>query len=497
MIRSIVILGAGTAGLLAALTLRRNFAQTEIRVIHSRELGVIGVGEGTTPLFPRHLLHVLGLDPARLYADAQPIWKLGIRCFWGPRPHFFYSFGQQFDARWSDLPKANGYYCDEEYLPADIPAALMASGRAALRHASGWPQLHSAYAFHIENARLVEYLRARCLEAGVGFTDGMVKEVEAAAENEKVTALLLDSGERVSGDLFVDASGFRSELLGGALREPFLRFDDALFCDRAIIGGWERTDEAILPYTTAETMQAGWCWQIEHERFINRGYVFSSQFLSDDEARKEFLEKNPQITPGREPRLVGFRSGRYARNWVGNVVAIGNANGFVEPLEATAIAVTIYAVQALVEILREGAPPSPGMRAIYNQLVADVWTETRDFLALHYRFNEGRIDSAFWRMCRAETPLRTVEPVVEFYRENGPSMLARHCLGHHDNIFGLEGHLALLVGQAVPHRGKHEPSPAERATWRQHAREIMAQAQAGFTVAETLACVRHPNWRWS
>jgi tryptophan halogenase len=489
--RSIVILGGGTAGLLAALTLRRSFPHIAVRVIHSTELGVIGVGEGTTPLFPQHLLHALGVDAAQLYAEAQPTWKLGIRFLWGRRPQFFYSFGQQFDARWSDLPKANGLYCETDYVPADVPAALMACGKAALRHASGWPQLHSAYAFHIENARLVAYLNARCLEAGVTFTEGRVQHVERGGEG--VAALHLQSGERISGDLFVDASGFRSELLGMALEEPFLRFDDALFCDRALIGGWARTNEPILPYTTAETMNAGWCWQIEHERFINRGYVFSSQFLSDDEARAEFLAKNANLQG--EPRLVRFRSGRYARNWVGNVVAIGNANGFVEPLEATAIAVIIYAVRALVEMLRE-ANVTPGMRAIYNQLVADVWTETRDFLALHYRFNQ-RIDSRFWRMCAAETPLRTVEPVVEFYRENGPSMLARHCLGHHDNIFGLEGHLALLIGQAVPHHAPHKPSPAEGAVWEQHSRDIAAQARTGFTVAETLACIRHPAWRWS
>ena len=362
--------------------------------------------------------------------------------------------------------------------------------KTALRRADGWPQFHSAYAFHIENTRLVDYLSALCNEVDVTTLEGTVDRVERGEEG--VAALHLRDGRTVRADLFIDASGFRSELLGTALEEPFISFNDALFCDRAIIGGWPRTNEPILPYTTAETMPSGWCWQIEHENFINRGYVFSSHFLSDDQARAEFLSANPKVAT--EPRVVRFRTGRYERNWVGNVVAIGNANGFVEPLEATAIAVIIYAVEALVEMLRE-EHTTPSLRAIYNQLIADIWTETRDFLALHYRFNE-RLKTPFWNLCRAETPLRTVEPIVEFYRENGPSMLARHLLGHHDNIFGLEGHLAMLVGQAVPHCAKHAPPAAERALWEQHSADISSEADSALTVAETLARIRHPAWRW-
>ena len=108
---------------------------------------------------------------------------------------------------------------------------------------------------------------------------------------------------------------------------PFKSYADALYCDRAVIAGWPRTDELIKPYTLAETMDAGWCWQIEHETFINRGYVYSSSFITDDAAREEFLRKNPKIAT--EPRVVKFRSGRYQAMWQGNVVGIGNASGFV------------------------------------------------------------------------------------------------------------------------------------------------------------------------
>jgi tryptophan halogenase len=489
-VKTIIVLGGGTAGLIAALTIRRHLPDVSVRIIYSSDIGVIGVGEGTTPLFPRHIFSSLGLDASRLYAEAQPTWKLGIRFLWGPRPEFYYSFGQQFEARWSDLPKANGYYCNDECPPVDLPAALMAHGKVAVRRPDGWPQFHPAYAFHVENARLVEYLTERCKEVGVSFTQGMLEHAERGENG--IAALHLAGGETAAADLYVDASGFRSELLGRFLEEPYLSFDDALFCDRAVIAGWPRSDEPILPYTTAETMDAGWCWQIEHENFINRGYVFSSRFLTEDDARLEFLRKNPKITT--QPRVVKFRSGRSARAWAGNVVGIGNANGFVEPLEATAISVIVYAAQLLVDVLREGRPTA-GLIATFNRLVSEVWTEIRDFLALHYRFNT-RLATPFWRLCQNETPLRTAQPLVEFYEENGPSILGRHHLEHIDNIFALEGHWALLVGQRVPHRAKHEPAADEWARWRRSIAGLAAQAGAGLSLREALDLTRQPAWRW-
>src|SRR5690606_13296003 len=123
-----------------------------------------------------------------------------------------------------------------------------------------------------------------------------------------------------------------SELIGQVLNEPFVSFSNALFCESAVVGGWERTDDPYHPYTTAETMNAGWCWRIDHDDLINRGYVFSSKFISDDEAVDEFKKKNPLANVA---KVIRFRSGTFRRSWVKNVVAVGNAVGFVEPLEST------------------------------------------------------------------------------------------------------------------------------------------------------------------
>jgi len=239
-------------------------------------------------------------------------------------------------------------------------------------------------------------------------------------------------------------------------------------------------------------MDAGWCWQIDHERLVNRGYVYCSRFISDEQAREEFVHKNPRITS--DPRIVKFRSGRYRRNWIHNVVAVGNASGFVEPLEATALSALVLTINSLVETLREGAI-TDGLRGAHNRLVTDVWEETRDFLALHYRCNT-RMDTPFWRHARADTPLQSLTPLFDFYQENGPSPLARHYLASPDNVFGIEGHLAILVGNRVPHRGQYKPTAEESARWNKHTLELQANAANGLSASEALRLIRHPAWRW-
>ena len=342
MIQNVVVLGGGSAGLLAALALKTHLPQLAVRVVFSREIGIIGVGEGSTADLPNHLHGFLGIDPADFHRRAKPTWKLGVHFEWGPRAAFDYTFTKTFIATAPGLPRPLGYYAWDDCDCLDLNAALMHAGRAFKRLPNGAPLLPRNIAYHMENADFVAALEHYAAARGVVFTEGKMRAVEPGAAG--VAALVLESGERVTADLFVDASGFRSELLGTALGEPFVNFDDALFCDRAVAGGWARTTEPVLPYTRAETMDAGWAWQIEHERHINRGYVFSSAFISDDAAEAEFRRKNPRVE---KTRIVKFRSGHYPRSWVGNVVALGNSGGFVEPLEATALFVIANASRAL------------------------------------------------------------------------------------------------------------------------------------------------------
>jgi tryptophan halogenase len=493
MIQSVVVLGGGSAGLLAALSLKASLPKLELRVIHSREIGIIGVGEGSTADLPNHLHGFLGIDPADFHKRARPTWKLGAHFLWGPRPAFDYTFTRPLATMVAGLPRPLGFYAWDNCDSLDAAAALMHESKAFLRLVNGAPLVPRTVAYHMENADFVSALEFYGHARGIVFSEGKVKQVERNGEG--IAALVLESGERITADLFVDASGFRSALLGEALAEPFLSYGDALFCDRAVAGGWERTSEPVLPYTTAETMDAGWAWRIEHERHVNRGYVFSSAFLSDDEAEAEFRRKNPKAG---KTRIVQFRSGRYARSWVKNVVALGNSSGFVEPLEATALFVICNAARALAIALSDSeCDPQPSMRDVFNSTVNRMWDEVRDFLAIHYRYNT-RLNTPFWQHCWRETALHGAQRIVTFYEENGPSMsFAGDLLTPETSFFQLEGFYALLLGQKVPHRRVRPLSADEQRILAAVRETHTANARMGFDVAESLALIRGPRWTWT
>lgn len=491
MIQSVIVLGAGSAGLMAALGIKRWFPQLDVKVVRDPALGVIGVGESTTPNVPTFLFEFLRIDPRHFYEVANPTWKLGIHFIWGPRSHFEYGFMNQLDAQLPGMPMPNGFYCADDFTYADVTTALMAQGKAFRRAPNGAPDIRD-HAYHIFNPDYVKALEMVGKEWGIEYVDGTMEAAERGPEG--IAAILLKDGRRLAADLYIDASGFRSELLGKALGEPFVSFGSSLYCDRAIVGGWDRTDEPILPYTTAETMEAGWCWQIEHEKQVNRGYVYCSSAISDDEARAEFLRKNPKANAW--SHAVKFRSGRYARGWVDNVVAMGNAGGFVEPLEATALMLLCANCQTLVAFLQSSnLSPTPSIRKLYNDFFTRGWDEIRNFLSIHYRFN-SRIDNAFWRQCQSDVDVSGVADLLEFYRDNGPTRLCRHVIGNRGqemgvhSAFGVEGYLVLLTGCKVPYEKQHVPTAEERQRWSAHKAELAAMAANGMTVEESLAYIR-------
>ena len=492
MIQKVLVLGSGSAGLIAARSLKRKIPRLKVRIVRSPELGVIGVGESTTPNFPRHLFDYLGIPRQRFYELAEPTWKLGIRFLWGTRKRFDYTFGNQLDSHRPDLPMPNGYYCDGEFSCVDAPAAMMRAGKVFARLPNGTPDIQPWHAFHVENRKFVEMLETVARESGVEIIDGKVTGSERGPQG--IAAVHLEDGRRLEADFFVDSSGFHSELLGKALEEPFESFGSTLFCDRAVVGGWERTSEPILPYTTAEQMDAGWAWQIEHEHHVNRGYVYSSQFISDEEAAAEFLRKNPKAPSS--PRIVHFRSGCYRRLWVDNVVAIGNAAGFVEPLEATALMIVCSHSQSLVNFLiHSKLDPTPSMIQLYNEVTKGTWHETRDFLGLHYKVNLAPT-TPFWQHCRADTDLSGIGGLLEFYAENGPTGFCRYRMPASQSDFGIEGYFVMLVGNKFPHRKRHQPTVSERNIWEAHRTAHMTKAITALSVKEALACIRRPNWQW-
>ncbi len=476
---NILVLGAGSAGLIAALTLKRKMPQLAIRVVRSPEIGVIGVGESTTVNFGEHFFGYLGLSRKRFYAMAEPTWKIGIHFIWGPRPSFEYAFEPQLNIRVPELPRSNGFYCEEDFSCPNLQSTLMSHNKAFARHPNGGgPDIPPWHAFHLENVKLVKAFEVFAREIGIEFVDSKVKGAERGPAG--VAAVLLEDGRRLEADFFIDASGFRAELLGRTLEEPFISFSESLFNDRAVVGRWDRTDEPILPYTTAETMDAGWCWRIDHEHVINRGYVYSSAAISDDEARAEFLRKNPKAIAW--DRVVKYRTGRYQRAWVDNVLAIGNAGGFVEPLESSGLMMVCLQCHAFVEFLQH-VGPTPGVQKLFNTLSAAAWDEIRDFLTLHFWVNT-RLDTPYWLHCRNDANISRLKSLLEFYEENGPADFSAYHTGNTGSAYGIDGFLVMLVANRVPHRGRQVPTDAEWQAVNRRRAQFTARAQNGLDVAE-------------
>jgi tryptophan halogenase len=496
MIQSVIVLGGGSAGLMSALAVKRHLPQLNVQVVRSKEIGVIGVGESTTPQFPQFIFEYLGISRKRFYDLAKPTWKTGIHYLWGPRPVFEFPFDFQLDGQWSDLPRPNGFYCDQRFENVNLNTALMRQGKVfASQPNGGGPVIGNFAAFHLFNPWLVSTLETIAAERGIPIIDAKLEGLQLGEKG--VESIKLHDGRVMQADFFIDASGFKSELLGAAMGTEFVSFNNALFCDRAIAGTWDRTTEPTNPYTIAETMDAGWCWQVDHEHAINRGYVYSSRFISDEAAREEFVRKNPKVRPW--DHVVKFRCGRYAKGWVKNVFGIGNACGFVEPLEATALMVASSPLQTMISIMQQSmCDPQPTMIAMYNNLFGEMWDNIRDFLAIHYKFNT-RIKSEFWTTCWHETDVSSVKPLLDFYAENGPTGLARHLLNSPlggNTQFGIEGWLVMLVGQKVPYRISQPISDQERAIFHRHCEANRLQASRGMTVDEALKFIKHPDWTW-
>jgi tryptophan halogenase len=325
----------------------------------------------------------------------------------------------------------------------------------------------------------------------VNVEEDIVQEV--LQDENGVSGLRVSSGAVRTADLFVDCSGFVSLLLDKTLHEPYISFKSSLYNDRAVVGGWQRAEEPIKPYTTAESMSAGWCWQIDHEFHINRGYVYSSDFISDAEAEAEFRQKNPKIT---DTRIVRYRTGRFERAWVKNVVAIGNSSGFVEPLESTGLAAICGQANVLAEGLHEcDRLLRPSILDLYNRRNAKSWDDIRRFLSIHFKFNY-RYDNPYWRACQEDADIQSAADIVACYRELGPTTLWRSILLDARDQFGTEGYLSLLVGQEVPYEAAYTPSETEWSNWQRIQQAIERQVSFGLSVREGLELIRSPQWQW-
>lgn len=411
--RSIVIVGGGTAGWLAAAYLQRALSvragqPLSITLIESEEIGTIGVGEATTPTL-RQTLNVIGIAESTLFAMAEATLKNGIRFFGWNRGGDAASdrYDHPFEApvamdgystivHWQNL-KQRGL-TEQAFGDAGVvQTALFDANRSPKFMHSPNYDAPITYGYHLDAQLLATVLKEHAVKEGVSHVKGTVTSVQQ--DEHGIKSVTLADGAVHTGDLFVDCSGFRSLLIGQALDVPWVPYTDTLLCDRAVaMPVAHATPETPLrTYTTSTAKPSGWTWDIDLQSRRGTGYVYSSQFCSDDEATETLLAHNAGSTALAAPRLLKMRVGHRALAWEKNCLALGLAGGFIEPLESTGIYLVEHALQMFVDYL----PPANASglaanRNRYNTLMSDLYDELRDFIVAHYVLSM-RKDTPFWQ----------------------------------------------------------------------------------------------------
>lgn len=454
-IRNIVIVGGGTAGWMAAAGMAKILRDEEIkiRVIESDAIGTVGVGEATIP----HILYfnqLLGLDEDDFVQRTAATFKLGIEFVdWGRIGdryiHPFGAYGQEMEglhfhhfwlrhARAADAPPLDAY-------SLAVSAARAGRFQRPDKEKTGSPLSTISYAFQFDAALYAAYLRDLAKSNGVVRTEGKIVGVHQHAETGHVESVALESGEIVEGDLFLDCSGFRGLLIEQALKAGFEDWSAYLPCDRAVARACASVADPT-PYTRATAKAAGWQWRIPLQSRTGNGYVYSSNHIGDEEALAS-LNADLDGEPISEPNFLRFKAGVRRQPWTKNVVSLGLASGFLEPLEST----SIHLIQSAIARLLTNFPDKAFNQHdidYYNRRTIGEFEQIRDFLILHYKATE-RDDSPFWNYCRTMSIPQTLEDRIAIFKEN-----AR--LYRHDNeLFSETSWLAVLLGQNVTPQRHH------------------------------------------
>lgn len=444
--RRIVIVGGGTAGWLAANMLAHRWPDFAITLIEAPDIPTIGVGEGSTPTL-RAFFETMGIAEVEWMPRCHATYKASIRfAGWSPTapaPAYAHPFTTQLDLHTTDAFISN---CRNRRMGLDVPTApdrfllngaLAARGKAPVAPVN-FP-FRMAYGYHFDAALLGVFLREQAVARGVVHREGRVVDAKVSPAGE-IASVTTDDGATIAGDLFVDCSGFAALLIRGKLGVGFDSFRDNLFNDSAVVMPTPM-DRAPPVETLATALSGGWCWSIPLTGRFGNGYVYSSDHLSADAAETELRAHLGLGDEAPAARHLRFDVGQLERHWAGNVLAVGLSQGFIEPLEATALHLVLGTVEMFMNDYERGGF-TPRHAADFNGRIRERIERVRDYIVAHYKLNT-RADTEYWQANRANTHLsapllhifdvwyRRASLCDELQRQNGLSHFGTeswHCL---------------------------------------------------------------------
>jgi len=423
----------------------------EIKLVESEQIGTVGVGEATIPQI-QLLLGLLRIDENDFLRNVQGTIKLGIQFNgWGsPEDRYIHAFGMagrplgmlEFYHYWlRDRQRGS----KETFWSHSLNAVAALQNRYEVFDQFGDTGLTGLVrAFHFDAALVAAYLRKIAESAGAVRTEGKVVDVTLRGDDGYIESITLEGGRKLSADLYIDCSGFRGLLIEEALQTGYEDWSHWLPCDRAAAVQCETVDP-LLPYTQSTARTAGWQWRIPLQSRTGNGHVYSSAYLSDDEAISTLLS-NLDAPPLAEPRVLRFTTGRRRKFWNRNCVALGLASGFLEPLESTSIHLVQSGLHRLINLF-----PAAGYgvetSAEYNRQCVYEFERIRDFIILHYHVNQR--SEAFW-VDRREMPVPdALTRKIELFRASG------RLQEDAEDLFKNIAWLQVLLGQNVVPEAYH------------------------------------------
>lgn len=397
----IVILGGGTAGWMAASLMAKKWQNKpfDIVLIESPDIGIVGVGEGSTPQL-KLFFDYLDISESEWMPICNATYKNGISFVnWSTRPGFteyFHPFPSPIDQHTAQSFLINSYirrkggnvdaHPDRFFL-----TAALAKNKLGPKPNENFP-FEMSYGYHFDAGRLGKFLQQKAVKFGVEHLSTKVMDI-TFSESGTINSLHCENGSTIEGDFFLDCSGFRSILLQQALKVPFISYGDNLFNDAAVTLPTKVSDP-LNSKTVSTALKNGWAWDIPLTNRTGNGYVYSQKFCNADEAETELREKLGLLDADIEAKHLKMKVGRVAQHWFKNCLAVGLSQGFIEPLEATALHIVQDTIQNFITLYEKGNYGNQYQQQ-FNQIINDRFEGIRDYIVAHYRVN-SRDDTDYW-----------------------------------------------------------------------------------------------------